>query len=693
MASDTLILANNRLKERQAQARQRRIEAGQSAVLGQVGAEAASAVVASWLIHNGRQALAAARRRAGLVAPGRVRPAPERPTPAVKPEPKSAGPVATLRVYPDIGLAALAAGQAAVYRVWLMCRHLDAAGQGWLEPAHIREQLAGEGSRWRLFSWRRLRQVLAEGNGRFWTRDEENGRLWLHGAAKVAAALDVARLTGRPVALPVVHITAGIGEFKAHLYAAWHSGRKVETPISRACQQRITGIPERTQRHYCQAAGIERVTNIAIGPRHTAEAAQEQAWRHGRAAFTFIDVQGRQGERNGRYVAWQLPTSHKARHAQAARGRQKKINRNLVTNGARGNSVDRLFFAEAGRAGKAYSRDGGVDRYWRGGAVGGTGRFSLWYVLPVQPGRKKVAAIKGVYCISSEKTLTWVSNLPKIGRSGPLLVKCSRGDLMSDKALVPVEQREVEFYGDELTAVRAEDGQIYVSIRHLCQALSLNTQAQTRRIQRHHVMSDGYTWVAIMATQQRRRMYMLRVDLVPFWLSTLETRRVSEDVRPKLERFQREAAKILWEAFQEGRLTTDPVFDELLQQDTPEVQAYKMIQGMLHLARNQIIMRSQLQDHEQQLTAYGQRLEQIETQLGDSERHITPAQATEVSQAVKAVAMALSKQSKRNEYGGVYGELYRRFEIPSYKQLPANRFQETMDWLGDWLHTITGEGF
>ncbi|MCP5094319.1 MAG: hypothetical protein GY943_02070 [Chloroflexi bacterium] len=51
----------------------------------------------------------------------------------------------------------------------------------------------------------------------------------------------------------------------------------------------------------------------------------------------------------------------------------------------------------------------------------------------------------------------------------------------------------------------------------------------------------------------------------------------------------------------------------------------------------------------------------IEGQLGDTAHHITPEQAMQISQAVKAVAHELGKRSKRNEYGGVYGELYRRY--------------------------------
>ncbi len=34
---------------------------------------------------------------------------------------------------------------------------------------------------------------------------------------------------------------------------------------------------------------------------------------------------------------------------------------------------------------------------------------------------------------------------------------------MADKALQPIEQKQVDFYGDELTAVKAKDGHVYVA--------------------------------------------------------------------------------------------------------------------------------------------------------------------------------------------------------------------------------------
>jgi hypothetical protein len=116
-----------------------------------------------------------------------------------------------------------------------------------------------------------------------------------------------------------------------------------------------------------------------------------------------------------------------------------------------------------------------------------------------------------------------------------------------------------------------------------------------------------------------------------------------------------------------------------------------MIQAMLKLARNQILLESRLDEHETQLVGFEERLEQVEITLGDPGRQVTPEQASQISQAVKAVAMKLSEQSGRNEYGGVYGELYRKFGITSYKLLPARRFQEAMDFLTIWHQTLVGE--
>lgn len=80
--------------------------------------------------------------------------------------------------------------------------------------------------------------------------------------------------------------------------------------------------------------------------------------------------------------------------------------------------------------------------------------------------------------------------------------------------------------------------------------------------------------------------HMRRVDLVLLWLASIRTSAVREEIRPKLERYQEEAAKVLWETFQEGRLTAKPLFDELLQSDSEAAQAYKVAMAVAKLAHN-----------------------------------------------------------------------------------------------------------
>jgi hypothetical protein len=224
-----------------------------------------------------------------------------------------------------------------------------------------------------------------------------------------------------------------------------------------------------------------------------------------------------------------------------------------------------------------------------------------------------------------------------------------------EKALTPVEQKEVEFYGDALTAVKAKDGHVYVAIGQMCDALGIDRASQTRRIRSDELLATGYKGSVNLTYPDggTQASGVLRVDFIPLWLTGLRTKAVREDIRPKLDRFKREAAKVLWEAFQEGRLTADSGFDELLQGDSDAVQAYKMAAAVMKLARNQVLLEARLtgrlDDHER-------RLEQIEATMGDPGVLVSPSQAMQISQAVKAIALEIGKKTGRNEYGGVYGQ-------------------------------------
>ena len=277
-----------------------------------------------------------------------------------------------------------------------------------------------------------------------------------------------------------------------------------------------------------------------------------------------------------------------------------------------------------------------------------------------------------------------------------------------EQGLTVIEQKEVDFYGDTILAVRTREGAIYVPVRPICDLMGIDWSSQRQRMMRDAVLSaELRPCVVVTTTQglpdQRREMLALPLDYVSGFLFGINADRVKPEIRERLIQYQRECYKVLSEAFTEGRLTADPSFDDLLRADSPAAQAYRMARALMEMARQQLILESRLSDHAAQLTAHDDRLEQIEATLGDRGRFITPEQASSISQAVKSIATALGKKSGRNEYGAVGGEDSAWRVLPQvrhpqkprrrlYRELPARRFDEAARFLADWYQTLTGEG-
>jgi hypothetical protein len=377
---------------RQAQARllqlraERGIEAKASAIPPWETAEDATDAP-NWPLLNAQKEL---QRRRATVSRSATNPTcvPADPPPSLTAEPEViSSTVCTTKnitVHPTILLAMLKQRQEAPGRVWLLLRAIDCDGRGWLTVEEARRQLTDNDSPLHICGWRRLRQLLAQGEGTFWHRDEQD-RLWLKGGHRIAHRLDSGRLQGFPIELPIERLLGGIQEVRAAFYASFHGGRDSK-PISRDTIESLSGIPGRTQLEYDRVARVQRTGNIAIGERHTTENAQERAWRHGRAAFHFIDTEGRQGRAGREYVAWRLPNSYHADYQRRSRGSRKRLNRklaDLVRKGIPGNddrAVEKLFFPNGALAAKRYNRNPEHDAYWQQKESTRTGG-KLWHVI------------------------------------------------------------------------------------------------------------------------------------------------------------------------------------------------------------------------------------------------------------------------------------------------------------------------
>jgi hypothetical protein len=306
-----------------------------------------------------------------------------------------------IKLYPHIGLGMLRQEKAASGRLWLMLHHLDVVGSGQLRIDNIQSTLTSKTTPMRLCGKRQLRNLLRDGDGLYWTRDKE--RVWLHSAARVAHGLGVAQLTGRPVSIPVSALLAGIGSFRAHLYAAFHSGRTKQSsskrdhqpmPIARETLTQLSGVGQSSQRTYEAKTKVTIQTNYAIGEVAGDDKWESRAWTQGRAVFELKDYRGEQGKKGTTYLAWQLPNSYTGKQQQRPLGRQKRINRTLRDlvmkgmpgNGGQANDTDKpkkTYYPNGKLAATAHGRDE-QELYWRQqrtSAAGNRQQHAVWQQL------------------------------------------------------------------------------------------------------------------------------------------------------------------------------------------------------------------------------------------------------------------------------------------------------------------------
>lgn len=254
-------------------------------------------------------------------------------------------------------------------------------------------------------------------------------------------------------------------------------------------------------------------------------------------------------------------------------------------------------------------------------------------------------------------------------------------------------QKTVLFYGDKLVAIQAgETGAIFVPLNHLCDNLGIMRARQVQRVRDHVVLGRGLVTLTVETAGGVQEMQCLRLDLIPLWLAGINAKRVAPGVQEKLVQYQAEAATVLWEAFRPEIL---PAGDPALVPSNASgaVLAYEIATAVQHLARQQMEMEQRLAGRIDGMAVWAKqfsqmvddRLQALELQLSPQVT-VTEQQAAELALAVKAVGQALTERGSKSGYSQVYSEMYRRYSISSYKNLPQSKYTEVLRWLHDW-HT------
>lgn len=323
----------------------------------------------------------------------------------------------------------------------------------------------------------------------------------------------------------------------------------------------------------------------------------------------------------------------------------------------------------------------------------------------------------------------------------------SGNDQSQPAALVPIEQRDVDFYGDKLTAVLVQIGdeppQVYVPLRPICDYLGLNWSGQLQRTRRDEVLNEALISVFITHTEigrglGGREVLCLHLEQLPGWLFGVSASRVKAELAERVIRYRRECFRILWQAFHEAALsatgTAQPTTTQLAATPTNTLSNLPQIRDLglavAQLAQQQMIYEQEQATSKQQQLVFEQRQQAFEQALVSNEEAadaagqlaasaherlnqaanvvieirnrlnildvrtspqgvINDEQASQVALTVKALAIHLKERNPQgpNQYAAVYTELYRRFGVSTYKGIRRNQFEAVLNFLEEWRST------
>lgn len=271
-----------------------------------------------------------------------------------------------------------------------------------------------------------------------------------------------------------------------------------------------------------------------------------------------------------------------------------------------------------------------------------------------------------------------------------------------EKSLVPVEQKQVVFYDDEITAVLVKENdqqEIYVPLRPICDLLGIDWRSQYRRVRRDPVLSKYLAGVVVMTTPDPvsggggpQPTNCLPLDYLNGWLFGIDASRVKPEVRERLVRYQEECYKVLANAFLNRPLpaTTSPAMTSLAQIREMALAIAEMAEQQMEFEQRIATTESRINKAAVFMGEMGRRVTVLEQKLAPGNA-ITDNQAEEVQAAVHGLGMLLTEHDKgRNHFQGIFNELHRRFGVTSYKLIPQSRFAAVLQFLEEWRQRIIG---
>lgn len=246
--------------------------------------------------------------------------------------------------------------------------------------------------------------------------------------------------------------------------------------------------------------------------------------------------------------------------------------------------------------------------------------------------------------------------------------------------LIPAIQDTIQFQEKPLIVVRLPDGQPGVVLRWMCENLHLDTQAQVRRIQRTEAIADGLVYTRIETDGGPQVMPTLVLRAVPYWLATIDTRRMDTDDprRAEILEYQRNAVDALYAWAQSIQtvpsaavVTSEQVIKPTAPPDGAPLDEWQAFH------RQMVVWI----DWQREMQAWqGSVVNSLEAVTGRILKQIGPERITTEHQTLVQFYVSKLHEITKKPRETIYAQLKTAFRVPRYDEIPESDWPRVEQW-------------
>jgi len=250
-----------------------------------------------------------------------------------------------------------------------------------------------------------------------------------------------------------------------------------------------------------------------------------------------------------------------------------------------------------------------------------------------------------------------------------------------------------EFYGTTFSSYLADDKHFYIRLDDVCRGLGIDEKSQLRRVKEDEAISDKLALISADTPYQdgfrKKEVTCLDLRALPYWLGTIDARRVKPELYARILLYKREFAEAAWFVFRSDLLSKEMIA-EVDTFATPEERQLAELMATFRDLKKKLDVLSGHTDEELAkvgltLKDLGGRFTALEARILNDVQ-INQDEARLISEMIKAVGTAMyeskgGRMSKSQAYANAMNDFKANFRVDIYSALPASKVEEAIAFL------------